>query len=225
MGAGPSYIKPVDLPAGNYSAVIQGGSFICPDLPMLTAFKMVVTDGLHGQVARFYAGGLDGGPSSSSTPWAIGSAGEVDLVWYEPGTVRSLRRFGSFSIRWRPKCFHGSSGTTTLLHQFGDELYARLHLQTPSSARSPRNIIVCDTELGIILGIKGNVRKQWNYTEYGILLERQQSADMAAVSATSGATESTDDHIHTILFNEAEDRIKRGGGRERVQAVSLPAET
>ncbi|KAF4731482.1 hypothetical protein FOZ63_028728, partial [Perkinsus olseni] len=162
-------------------------------------------------VAKFYAGGLHGGPFSSSTPWAIGSAGEVDLVWYEPRNVRSLRRFGSFSIRGRPRCFHGSSGTTSLLHQFGDELYARLYLQTPPSAKPHRNIIVCDTELGIIVGIKGNVRKQWNYTEYGILLERQQSADMAAVSATSGATESTEDHIHTILFDEAEDRILRDG--------------
>ncbi|KAF4712842.1 hypothetical protein FOZ63_020754, partial [Perkinsus olseni] len=70
-----------------------------------------------------------------------------------------------------------------------------------------------------------NVLKQWNFTEYGILLERQQSADMAAVSGASGATKSTDDHIHTILFDEAEDRIRRDGGRERVQAVSLPAET
>ncbi|KAF4719888.1 hypothetical protein FOZ62_021173, partial [Perkinsus olseni] len=176
-------------------------------------------------VAKFYAGGLHGGPFSSSTPWAIGSLGEVNLVWYEPRNVHSLRRFGSLSIRRRPRCFHGSSVTTTLLQQFGDQLYARLYLQTPSSARSHRNIIVCDTELGIIVGIKGNVRKHWNYTEYGILLERQQSVDMAAVSATSGATESTEDHIHTILFDEAEDRILRDGGRERVQAVSLPAET
>ncbi|KAF4682177.1 hypothetical protein FOZ60_010976 [Perkinsus olseni] len=214
-----SYVKPVSLPAGKYTAVIQDGNVICPELPRLTAFEMVVTDGLSGQVAKFYARGR--GPSS--TPWSIHSRLDVDLVWYDSDTVRTLKRFGSLTIERPPMCFH--SYPRLLLSSFGNELYARLHLEPPTSTKVHTQIIVCDTELGLIVGIQGNAPKRWISTGYGVLLERQQSVDTAAVSATSGATESTDDHIHTTPLDKADHRIWEDDGIKLSYRAIIPAGT
>ncbi|KAF4653255.1 hypothetical protein FOL46_009282, partial [Perkinsus olseni] len=171
--------------------------------------------------AKFYAEGLDHGPSS--TPWSIHSRLDADLVWYDSGTVMTLKRFGSLTIERPPMCFHSSP--RSLLSSFGNELYARLHLEPPTSTKDHTQIIVCDTELGLIVGIKGNAPKRWTSTGYGVLLERQQSVDTAAVSAASGATESTDDHIHTTPLDKADHRIWKDDGIKLLCRAIIPAGT
>ncbi|KAF4717265.1 hypothetical protein FOZ63_006775 [Perkinsus olseni] len=124
------------LPAGTYKAVKQNGGGVCPELPDLIDFEMVVWDGPRGQMATF--GFLERQEAlAGHRPF---SSESTKLVWYNGSGLKSLRGFGTLRIDRQTRCFHGS--VTAFMKRFYSSLKLTGLLQ----------LIVCNAESGLVVG-------------------------------------------------------------------------
>ncbi|KAF4742512.1 hypothetical protein FOZ62_015953, partial [Perkinsus olseni] len=155
------YVQPDMLPAGTYKAVEHYGGGVCPELPDLLDFEMERTAALAGQP-----------PTSSKEPFK--------LAVYGRGTLKSLKRLGSLEIRKPPKCFHIEPRSEA--SGFVSKFYTSLSLVVPSFLYA--QLIFCQTELGLIVGIGPNrdSHGSWISSDYGFKLELQ-SANVREIAA------------------------------------------
>ncbi|KAF4689831.1 hypothetical protein FOZ60_001103 [Perkinsus olseni] len=103
-----------------------------------------------------------------------------ELKLYSQGTVKSLKRFGSLEIWKLPKCFRIEPRSEA--SEFVSKFYTSLSLRLPSLLYS--QLIFCQTELGLIVGIGANRDKHgsWISSDYGFKLELQ-SANVREIAA------------------------------------------
>ncbi|KAF4680509.1 hypothetical protein FOZ60_013439 [Perkinsus olseni] len=150
-------VSPDSLPAGTYKAVEQNGT-ICPELPGLTDFEMVVTDGEEGQLVTL----------------AVVAEGErvsmynaFPVKWYSYGTVYNLSRFGSGTIKGTARCFHVEYPSDA--EPFVDGLYRILQQLQKEEAgeKFGSQLIFCYTSLGLTVGIGAKKKgSRWYATRY-----------------------------------------------------------
>ncbi|KAF4728308.1 hypothetical protein FOZ63_019545 [Perkinsus olseni] len=165
------------LPAGTYNATKQNGGGVCPELPDLIDFEMVVRGGLEGQVATF---SFRKRTATLAGQAPISCEDIFELKLYSQGTVKSLKRFGSLEIWKLPKCFRIEPRSEA--SEFVSKFYTSLSLRLPSLLYS--QLIFCQTELGLIVGIGANrdSHGSWISSDYGFKLELQ-SANVREIAA------------------------------------------
>ncbi|KAF4737779.1 hypothetical protein FOZ62_004928 [Perkinsus olseni] len=187
-GGGPkqitSYVQPKDLPAGTYKAVEQSGEGVCPGLPDLVDFEMVVRNGPQGQSATLgfqdHRGALADQPPTSSR------GRPFELAFHSRQNLETLKRIGPFETGKLLKCF--GLEPRTRASTFVSDLYARLSLVKPPSIHFYARIMFCQIEdVGLVVGIGRNVNKNGKVSsfEYAFKLELQ-SAKKAAVRPKEG---------------------------------------
>ncbi|KAF4733011.1 hypothetical protein FOZ62_002309, partial [Perkinsus olseni] len=168
-----NFVTSDSLPGGTYKAVEQNGT-ICPELPRLTDFRMVVTDGEGKQLVSFYAEVLS--IESSTVGYLIDGPKEAALVRYSYSNVRLLRQFGSLRVGQVPDCFHVEPKGTA--NDFILGLYRRLGLAEPLRVAS--QLVFCQTEIGMIVGIgkqfNTNRDMRWKSTTYGFRIALSESS-------------------------------------------------
>ncbi|KAF4694815.1 hypothetical protein FOZ60_006970 [Perkinsus olseni] len=81
------YVTSNSLPAGTYKAVRRREGKVCPELPRLIDFELVVTDGERGQLATYSAD--IGGVGSVTGRRVTGIEEPAELVWYVEDTTRT----------------------------------------------------------------------------------------------------------------------------------------
>ncbi|KAF4651335.1 hypothetical protein FOZ61_010566 [Perkinsus olseni] len=172
------FVTPDSLPAGTYRAVEQNGT-ICPELPRLVSFEMVITNGWRGQLASFNAEVLSMGSPAHHEP--IRSERRGTLVWYAASTTSPLRRLGSLRLKKQPACFHVDPRGAT--NGFLGALYAQL--QVKKASQLDRDLVICQTELGLIVGLGVNRKydHRWETTDYGLILKPPSSGGNQFVAA------------------------------------------
>ncbi|KAF4700295.1 hypothetical protein FOZ63_029963 [Perkinsus olseni] len=172
------FVTADSLPAGTYRAAEQNGT-ICPELPRLVGFEMVVTNGWRGQLASFNAEVLSMG--SSARHESIRDETRAALVWYAARTTSPLRRLGPLRLKNQPACFHVDPRGSA--NRFLDALYAQLQLKKAS--QFDRDLIICHTELGLIVGLGVNRKydHRWESTDYGLILEPPSAGGNQFVAA------------------------------------------
>ncbi|KAF4681705.1 hypothetical protein FOZ60_011685 [Perkinsus olseni] len=111
----------------------------------------------------------------------IRSERRAALVWYAGSTTSPLRRLGSLRLRKRPACFHVDPRGAT--NGFLGALYAQLQLKKASQL--DRDLIICQTELGVIVGLGVNRKydHRWETTDYGLILKPPSSGGDQLVAA------------------------------------------
>ncbi|KAF4739290.1 hypothetical protein FOZ62_010579, partial [Perkinsus olseni] len=159
---GQDFVTSDSLPAGTYKAVEQNG-VICPELPRLVGFEMVVTDGDEGQLVKLMV---------------IAEGRRIDMDkaspmrWYSLGTVSTLKKFGSWTIEETGKCFHVEPPTDVA--PFVEGLYRtleQLQREKPDSGPVPQ-LIFCYTNLGLMVGIGAEkTGSRWNATRYAFRID------------------------------------------------------
>ncbi|KAF4717266.1 hypothetical protein FOZ63_006776 [Perkinsus olseni] len=138
---------------------------------------MVVWNGPEGQRASLAfqerTAALAGQPPTSSKE-------PFKLAVYGRGTLKSLKRLGSLEIRKPPKCFHIEPRSEA--SGFVSKFYTSLSLVVPSFLYA--QLIFCQTELGLIVGIGPNrdSHGSWISSDYGFKLELQ-SANVREIAA------------------------------------------
>ncbi|KAF4728307.1 hypothetical protein FOZ62_028044, partial [Perkinsus olseni] len=188
------YVQPEHLPAGTYKAVAPNEGGVCPELPNLVDFEMVVWDGPRGQMATFgfleRQEALAGHRPFSSDP--------LELVWYHNVSARSLRGFGALRVDRQPNCFHGSS--LVRVGVFMGAFYSFLKL-TEFQGRLGKggHLIICQTELGLVVGLGPRKREiphsvnlgttERELYHYSFQLARQISANEGTAGVLERAKE------------------------------------
>ncbi|KAF4708411.1 hypothetical protein FOZ62_008155, partial [Perkinsus olseni] len=170
------FVTSDSLPAGSYKAVEQNGT-ICPELPRLVSFEVVVTGGGRGQLASFKAAVS---PSRSSTVRDLIDGPEnATLVWYIGTHIWKLRQFGSLQIGLSPNCFHVEPKDAA--YDFLSDFYIQLRLPMPSRLTS--HLVFCQTEIGVIVGIGRNTPpgRYWNSTLYGFRVALSNSSTVGSL--------------------------------------------
>ncbi|KAF4715539.1 hypothetical protein FOZ63_028496, partial [Perkinsus olseni] len=170
------FVTSDSLPAGTYMAVEQNGT-ICPELPRLVSFEMVVTNGGRGQLASFKAAVSPG--RSSTVRDLIAGPENATLVWYMRAHVSKLRQFGSLQIGLSPNCFHVEPKDAA--YDFLSDFYIQLRLPMPSRLTS--HLVFCQTEMGVIVGIGRNTPpgRYWNSTLYGFRVALSNSSTVGSL--------------------------------------------
>ncbi|KAF4707731.1 hypothetical protein FOZ63_026397 [Perkinsus olseni] len=159
-------VQAVTLPAGTYKAIEVYGSVVSPPFPNLTDFEMLVTMGDSGSRARFTARGLD--PASPDGQWSSSSQ-EVDLVWYSGDVVSTLRKLGSLEVDKARRCLHAQPKGN--VNHFVEDLAVFLRSgRPPPPGKLFFQLIICETEAGLAVGIGRNGTRRWHSSEYGFLL-------------------------------------------------------
>ncbi|KAF4656838.1 hypothetical protein FOZ61_006640 [Perkinsus olseni] len=142
------------------------GGGVCPELPDLIDFEMVVWSGPEGQRASLAfqerTAALAGQPPTSSN-------GSFQLAVYCRGTLKSLKRFGPLEVGKPPECFHIEP--LRRASEFVFKFYT--HLSLPKPARLCSQLIFCQTEFGLIVGIGPNRDSHgtWKSSDYGFKLK------------------------------------------------------
>ncbi|KAF4703442.1 hypothetical protein FOZ63_031918, partial [Perkinsus olseni] len=151
------WVSPDNLPAGTYKAVEKNGT-ICPELPGLTDFEMVVTDGGEGQLVNLTA---------IAAGERLTMENAIPVKWYSSDTVYNLTRFGSETIEGIPKCFHVEPSIDVA--PFVEGLYRTLQ-QNQEQKTGPwfgSQLLFCYTNLGLMVGIGAEkTGKRWHATRY-----------------------------------------------------------
>ncbi|KAF4686255.1 hypothetical protein FOZ60_005453 [Perkinsus olseni] len=163
-------------PPGTYRAVKHEGDGVCPGLPDLVDFEMVVRNGPYGQNARLTfqdrrAALADQPPTTSS--------GSFELAFHNRVSLGTLERIGSLETGELLNCFGFERLTPP--SAFVADLYARLSLVKPPFCTQ---LIFCQTKgIGLVVGIGRNLNKNSKLEsfDYGFKLELQSAKETAAL--------------------------------------------
>ncbi|KAF4747675.1 hypothetical protein FOZ62_029751 [Perkinsus olseni] len=168
-------------PPGTYRAVKHEGDGVCPGLPDLVDFEMVVRNGPYGQNARLTfqdrrAALADQPPTTSS--------GSFELAFHNRVSLGTLERIGSLETGELLNCFGFERLTPP--SAFVADLYARLSLVKPPFCTQ---LIFCQTKgIGLVVGIGRNLNKNSKLEsfDYGFKLELQSAKETAALPKEGG---------------------------------------
>ncbi|KAF4730914.1 hypothetical protein FOZ62_017826, partial [Perkinsus olseni] len=131
---------------------------ICPELPGLTDFEMVVTDGEEGQLVNFTA---------IAAGERLTMENALPVKWYSYKTVYNLSRFGSETIEETPKCFHVEPSIDVAPFVYGLYRTLQQNQEHQPRLRLGSQLIFCYTNLGLMVGIGAEkTRERWHATRY-----------------------------------------------------------